>query len=96
MVALSAGGDPSPPTSFPPDIESFRSSWPQLQNQISPPPSKFVKKLDKIPKVPVHASLSINLVLRFATEWYCREVYRDLAIPKRSLQFGSIKAGNPS
>jgi hypothetical protein len=70
MAALSTGGEtsPPPPLSSPPrDIEAFCALTGLALKSIKVPPSKFVKKIDEIPKVPVHASSSKNVAVCFAT-----------------------------
>ena len=66
MSSFSTRGDPSPPPPLPPpNIGSFRAHVASSPKSNKVPPLKFVKKLDGIPKVLVHAPWSRNLDLRF-------------------------------
>jgi hypothetical protein len=53
-----------PPPPQPPISSHSRPSSPPIQNLAKGPPSHFVKKLDEIPKVPVHPSSSRLFSLR--------------------------------
>jgi len=70
MVALtssSGGASPAPPRPLhplPPDINTFKTLVASTQKVQSNPQSKFVKKMDDIPKVQVHADSSLPLALK--------------------------------
>jgi hypothetical protein len=56
---------PPPPPPFP-DIDVFRALVFSATRTVKAPPSKFVKQLDEIPQVPVHADSSRSLALKLA------------------------------
>jgi hypothetical protein len=80
MASCSSGG--SPPYPPPPlDIVAFKyliASYTKSVNVI--PPSQFIKKIDDIPKVPVHSSYSHPFSPQLDENGFIFSIYESIAI----------------